>query len=99
MLSSNSFWNDGKCGAEQGFVCEKSNRTTFIQSEDVLPLSFTGDNDGNLCPNGYSTFGIQTKNNKGEQKPCSFPFKYNGQYYYECVNFENRNPWYKFKKI
>lgn len=93
MLSSSSYWNDGNCGVELGFICEKSNRTTFIQSEDVLPLSFSSDNNGLLCPDGYTTFGILTKNNLGEQKPCTFPFKYNGKIYYECVTFENRNPW------
>jgi len=93
MLSSTSLWNDANCGVEQGFVCEKSNRTTALQSEIVLPLSFSGNNNGNICPATYSTFGVLTRDNKGQQKPCSFPFKYNNQNYYECVSFENRNPW------
>lgn len=93
MLSSNSFWNDGNCGVELGFVCEKSNRTTVAQSDTVLPLSFSGDDNGNACPPTYSTFGVLTRDNKGQQKPCMFPFTYNGTQYYECVSFENRNPW------
>ena len=94
MLSSTSFWNDGNCGVEQGFVCEKSNnRSTAIQPEIILPLSFNGNDNGNVCPETYSTFGVLTKDNKGQQKPCSFPFRYKNNTYHECVTFENRNPW------
>jgi len=58
----------------------------------VLPLSFS---NGNVepCDNGYSTFGVVTIDNTATQSPCVFPFKYNGNLYYECITSERVNPW------
>ena len=40
-------------------------------------------------------FLVQTTDNTGERSSCVFPFRYNGQLYYECIHgFEDRsNPW------
>jgi hypothetical protein len=59
----------------------------------ILPLSFN--NGGPTCPEGYSTFSVQTTDNTGQQASCVFPFKVNGTLYYDCVTrLKNRqNPW------
>ncbi len=36
---------------------------------------------------------VLTTGTNGTRKPCVFPFKYKDNLYYECVTFENRNPW------
>ena len=91
-MKQNSFWNDANCGYQKGFVCEKSNRTQIPAPEVVLPLSFS---NGNVdpCDSGYSTFGVLTSDNTGQQRPCVFPFKYKGNLFYECITSERVNPW------
>jgi hypothetical protein len=60
----------------------------------VLPLSFNNGNE-KTCPEGYSTFAVQTTDNTGASASCVFPFEINGTLYYECVTgLEGRaNPW------
>ncbi len=36
---------------------------------------------------------MTTAGSNGARAPCVFPFKYKQKYYYECVTFEDRNPW------
>lgn len=86
-------WNDANCANEHGFICEKSNGTATIPTQEVvLPLTFT-DGTGDVCPEGYSTFGLFTTNSLGETNPCEFPFTYKGKEYTTCTTIDSVNPW------
>ncbi len=38
-------------------------------------------------------FSVTTTGGSGESTPCVFPFKYNGNLYYECITIDKNTPW------